>query len=291
MLLNGDVLKDVRYHEDTNESKKILRLEKRLVIDFNTILLFIKKNFDFTLTNYNQQLYDIQNLVFNPVSELIRSYYQESYLVGTNYVNDVFSTASFLTNEDIEFIKTKSEEYTKRFFGRIDNLMNTSLDKFFKSMYDIPVGNSATFTTDDQIQFFTDRIEKTESYLFSSLAVAIVNEGLNEATIRKTRAILKLRQQSNLFSAAATNPELLDTLENIVPEPSNVGFQRTILSTEANRILESLRILFVTSKDERVCPICKPLERKTYLIEDPSIPIIPGATHLNCRCRLLLILL
>ena len=157
-------------------------------------------------------------------------------------------------------------------------------------MFDIPVGNSATMTTDDQIEFFTKRIEKTESYLFSSLAIAVVNEALNESTIRKTRSILKLKQQSNLFSAAATNTDLLDSLENIVPEPSNVGFQRTILSTEANRILESLRVVFITARDEFVCPICKPLA-KQYLIEDPNVPIIPGQTHLNCRCRIMLVLL
>jgi len=289
MLLNSDKLQDVRFHEDTEESKDILKLEKKLVIDFNTVLVFIKNNFDFTLSNYSQQLSDIETLISKDISELIRSYYQRAYEVGTKYVNEIFSTAAFLTGDDIEFIKGKSDEYTKRFFGRINNTINTSLDKFYNSLLDIPIGNSFTYHNDDEIKFFTQRIERTESYLFSSLAIAVVNEALNEATIRKTRSILKLQQQNNIFNAAAVNPDLLDSLENIIPEPTNVGFQRTMAGTTFSQILENLRLLFKTAKDEFVCPICKPLENKTYLIEDPNVPIIPGGTHLNCRCRIILI--
>ena len=49
--------------------------------------------------------------------------------------------------------------------------------------------------------------------------------------------------------------------------------------------LETIRVEFTTRKDEKVCPICSPLDGKQYNFDDPSKPEIPQ--HHNCRCRLL----
>lgn len=49
--------------------------------------------------------------------------------------------------------------------------------------------------------------------------------------------------------------------------------------------LEEIRLEFTTRKDERVCPICNPLDGKRYDFDDPSKPDIP--VHPNCRCRYL----
>lgn len=39
---------------------------------------------------------------------------------------------------------------------------------------------------------------------------------------------------------------------------------------------------WVTALDERVCPICAPLDGKTFANDDPQAPILPA--HWNCRC-------
>jgi len=49
--------------------------------------------------------------------------------------------------------------------------------------------------------------------------------------------------------------------------------------------LEEIRLEFTTRKDERVCPICSPLDGKQFAFDDPSKPEIP--VHHNCRCRYL----
>jgi len=49
--------------------------------------------------------------------------------------------------------------------------------------------------------------------------------------------------------------------------------------------LEEIRLEFTTRKDERVCPICSPLDGKQFTFDDPSKPDIP--VHHNCRCRYL----
>ena len=48
-------------------------------------------------------------------------------------------------------------------------------------------------------------------------------------------------------------------------------------------------VQFVTSRDERVCPICRPLEGRRWNPEDPNIIIPKAGTHPRCRCRLLLV--
>lgn len=65
---------------------------------------------------------------------------------------------------------------------------------------------------------------------------------------------------------------------------------QAILATNAIRgsfvpDLEEIQLEFTTRKDERVCPICSPLDGKRYDFDDPSKPDIP--VHPNCRCRFL----
>lgn len=46
-------------------------------------------------------------------------------------------------------------------------------------------------------------------------------------------------------------------------------------------------VIWVTSVDEKVCPICRPLHNKTWRIDDPNLLSPPDDSHINCRCRLL----
>lgn len=64
---------------------------------------------------------------------------------------------------------------------------------------------------------------------------------------------------------------------------------QAILATQSIRgsfvDLEEITLEFTTRKDERVCPICSPLDGKRFDFDDPSKPDIP--VHPNCRCRYL----
>lgn len=51
---------------------------------------------------------------------------------------------------------------------------------------------------------------------------------------------------------------------------------------------EQIQVEFVTRRDEKVCPICEPLDGNKYNLNDDK-PIIPDSTHPNCRCRYLVI--
>lgn len=41
-----------------------------------------------------------------------------------------------------------------------------------------------------------------------------------------------------------------------------------------------------TAEDDRVCPICRPLDGRRWQSNDPQMPIPPDDTHPNCRCEL-----
>lgn len=77
-----------------------------------------------------------------------------------------------------------------------------------------------------------------------------------------------------------------------------VALLATIIATEVlafatiikARLLWSSRagvpiLVWVTARDERVCPICRPLHGKQYALNDPQLEMMPDSTHPRCRCR------
>jgi SPP1 gp7 family putative phage head morphogenesis protein len=48
--------------------------------------------------------------------------------------------------------------------------------------------------------------------------------------------------------------------------------------------------MWVTTIDERTCPLCMSLHGQTWDINEVDlIPDIPDGTHYNCRCRVMLV--
>lgn len=272
MLINKEKTKPVFLVEYTPESKEARDLEKRLLIDFNTILEFIKNNFDFTLSNFSIQLSDIKKTVYNETYDIIRSYYQRAFQIGNQYVNTIFGTYDYVTHNDLDFIENRTVDFIARFFGRMENLVLKSNSDFMKALFDIKNLAVRNFEEQTQVDYFSKQIENSSSYLFSSLAILIVTDALNQATMRKTRAMLKLNQRSSAFTGAEFNEGLLSGLEG---DP-DFG------------VLQAFKFVFKVTQDERTCPECSALADTTYDVDDISIPIIPDDTHFNCRCRIVL---
>lgn len=155
-----------------------------------------------------------------------------------------------------------------------------------------------------QNEVMVDRIEKSASYMFSSLAILVVTESLNKETIIKAKKLLP-ESNDNLFNSSVirnptsgtygtSNDHLFERLlvyQFIAAEDQNIPSHADPESQLNPRLFQS-RTTFLqwkTRENEMVCPICKPLHDKIYLISDPGVPIPGLYIHHNCRCRIMLI--
>lgn len=281
-LINERLLKPLLIDPDrTPESIEARKIENRLLIEFNAIVIQIQKKVDFTISDYRIQFERVKDSLKQTVYDIIRSYYQQAYLLGVDYVNKALGTTPYLTESDIAHIKTQTENFSNRFWGRLEKMLATSSSDAIQAI--LNTGSfSAPLNEEDQITFFARRIAETKSYLYSSLAILIVTDALNTATVNKAKTIhdtLAKQVPSNLLTGAVTLAQ--------------TDFQ--MMDAELVRLmmlLNTLRYRWYTSMDDRVCKKCRSLEGKTWSIGLSigigDIPTIPDDTHFNCRCRLFL---
>lgn len=284
-ILNQKLLGPLKIDPDrTTESIEARKLENKLLIEFNAILIQIKNKIDFSLTDYKMQFGKVKESLKQTVYDIIRSYYQQTYTIGSNYVNKALGTSAYLTESDIEHIKTQSENFSNRFWGRLEKMLETSTEKAIKAIFDTGSFNGH-LVLDNQREYFAKRIEETKSYLYSSLAVLIITDALNSATIRKAKTIYDnlVRQtgggSSNLLTGAVT-------LEQTDFQLMDIEMIRLLM------ILNTLKYRWYTSGRDSVCKFCRSLEGKTWTLSlslQMNDIMIPGQhSHFNCACRLLL---
>ena len=287
-IVNNKLLKPLTIDPDrTTESIEARKIENRLLIEFNAILIQIQKKIDFNLSDYKMQFEKVKATLSQTVYDIIRSYYQQAYIIGSNYVNKALGSTSYLTDSDITHIKTQTENFASRFFGRIEKMLETSASKAIQSIFDTGSLN-APLVLENQVSYFAKNIENTKSYLFSSLAILVVTDAINSATINKSKAIHEsiLRQNPNLQNVDSNLLSGAVTLEETSFQLMDVELVRLML------LLNTLKLKWYTSADDRVCSICRNLEGKSWTLSLSlavnDIPKIPDSTHFNCRCRLFL---
>jgi len=311
VVVNTDLIKKTQDIERTKESRKAQNLESKLLIDLNTILEFIIDNFDFKSSDYVTQLERIRKITYNQTYAVIRHYYQEAYLLGTTFVNEIFVSSPFLTHSDLDHITKQSDDYTNRFYGRLFKVLKKGNKEFYKSLFSNITNSSALINDDEQIELFAKQLEKASNYLYTSLAVLVISEALNSATIQKTQKLLQpTLQPSNTFTSTlqageATNKILREALEeelakeaeppqstgffvipigNTQPNQSRKNIQRKIKEMD----ISQMRYRWVARQDEKTCFECQILDGTEYTAED-NIPQIPDDSHFNCRCRIVVV--
>lgn len=66
--------------------------------------------------------------------------------------------------------------------------------------------------------------------------------------------------------------------------------QGLLSKLQQTRNLEEVKrkVIWVSERDAKVCPICQALDGQDWDEDDPSVPIPgPDSSHYNCRCRIL----
>jgi hypothetical protein len=286
-------LKYVRFHESTNISKQALKIEKKLLTELNNIMRFFKENYMSKgidpinyINTYQEFRMDMEIQVLN----IIKSYVTKTYSLATEYVADALSVSGFLTKSDIDTIEELSQNFNERFFGRIRNVLERGVTKFYKSLTDVFIpayfntNNDSIDNNEAALNVLATNIERSQSFIFSSLAILIITTTINKATIIKTRKIILdmatlPNQQVSMFQGAIDENEDVDDILRDLPV-------NDLKDVKQGNIF----YIWKTAEDDRVClNYCLPLEDHVYSILDPFVPEPEQDTHYNCRCRLMLV--
>lgn len=134
--------------------------------------------------------------------------------------------------------------------------------------------------------------------------VEYVSQFEETAPLLTPRDIQNIEQKARAEAAGFWRAITRDTINQQVPEITravNVGATSNLLAIAATNGALALatidkaqqlgdadsEVTWVTALDERVCPICRPLHRKAWKLNDPNLLFPIEDTHPNCRCRLL----
>jgi SPP1 gp7 family putative phage head morphogenesis protein len=282
-------LKKLDTHERTVVSVANDSLEVDLSYKLNAICKIIR-----TLIKSDQSIRSVDQLrafglgLDAEVYDIIRSYVQQSFELGTKYVSDIARVEPRLTTRDIDLIKLITDNYVLRFWGRVQ------LQVFQLKISDSGLIEEMTLPNDSF----------NPNFIVNSLSIAITSQALNEAT--KTKAgellppspIISTTQPVNMqppvtgleLQAGTTYKSLK---QRIVERYGNVKTQITpenITITPPPIDISGVVYMWVTTIDERTCPLCMSLHGQTWDISEvDSIPDIPDSTHYSCRCRVMLV--
>ena len=279
-------------HPQTQTSQDNRKIERSLLTDLNQYVNLIRTEIDKTPSlQWSHLRAIIIPRLRESVQQTMRGHIEQSYLLGTQYITSRVGLqgASFLTHSDIDNIKSLTQEYTDRFFGRVQLSLNNTINKTF-ALHEPP---------DSAIN---------PNFISTSIAISASSKALSEGARLKAKSILLTNQNAEaaVLSASAeakkkkrktptakVQPEIIDDedfLEDaLLGVPIGLGIAGGIsLASLAADQLTSMEWVWVTAEDP--CPICEDLEGEVFTMDDIDFAPQPiDDTHNNCRCRLLLL--
>lgn len=176
--------------------------------------------------------------------------------------------------------------YSLDFRQRIDSTFRSGIEQIYK----IAAAYAANFTQRD---YFTTRADLdtisrlTQSYtsiFYSRLQRFIININPQE-----TQGTIRPEFIVNMTTATMTQDvmrQAIITKSQQVLNPVAITTAAVAADTEIlDRLQNPVVYVWVTSRDDRVCPICSGYEGQAWAFEDSAdIPDIPEDSHPNCRC-------
>ena len=176
--------------------------------------------------------------------------------------------------------------YSVEYRQRIDSTFRSGIEQIYK----VAASYAASFTKRD---YFTTRADLdtisrlTQSYtsiFYGRLQRFVIN-------INPQETQSKVRPEFIVGMTTATMTQ--DVMRQAIITKSQQVLNPVAITTAAegdSDILDTINpvvYVWVTSRDDKVCPICSGYEGQAWAFEDSaSIPDIPDDTHPNCRCTL-----
>lgn len=268
---------DILTHDYTKTSKTLRLIEKQLIQDLNYIVTNIRQYIDplqpwYDISQrikpvYGQQIYD-----------LIRAATTDAYTLGNQYVTSLkifVNVPSYLTHDDIQQIEQISQTYYDKFWGRVVISVSRRADKAFgiiQRMQEPP----DTFLN--------------PNFIVTSIATTLTTHVLNISTINKMRKLSHnfnpITINKNILQGATTIEDDLLSANSVLNLSTAAGINQL---NQLQNTISNVKVMWVTSNDERTCPICRPLHGKKWILFDEGMPTPPLDSHQRCRCRLVII--
>lgn len=222
------------------------------------------------------------------IINIIHGLVQEAYFTGQEYADKVKGEIKPVDSQDIETIKALTWQAVVRFF----DLFEPDLLEKFRVAQNVtaPVIPPNLGITPEDI----DKVDVSKKKL---TVPEKKTHGFNNKEVRK----LKLEDREHAKKIYDLSDAEFDELErqqdlinSIVTSIGLLSSVTAIMALNQGTLSNATRqVEFVTRRDDRVCQICESLDGFRYDV-DPIThiidgPLIPDDTHINCRCRYLLI--
>lgn len=235
--------------ERTLTNKQLEKLETEYQIRFKTIFTKIILEYK----NKEYLIFEAYEKYGPSIHTLIKSMVSRVYFLGMEYVGRAIGKPYLITIEKIDeqHIQTQTKEAENMFWRLINRYLQVIKNRTLVQ----PRLKVAAEEKKPEEENVLLSILTNVNLVLNTIAVSV----LALATVEKTKQVDSLRYQS------------LD-------------------ARNGNELIQEQKheIVFATSKDERVCPICTPLNGRTWDINSQYIQIPRVHTHPRCRCRLLL---
>lgn len=201
--------------------------------------------------------------------------------------------------EVLEADLPKTDRKTDRIIDRLDSKLSKIITQIkdeyrnsdlfqIKQKYDDEVERLVRFAIEDS--YFTG-LDYSDKAIKQRQPVTVKDiqrlDMLTEEGVRRFWNIVMRMDKVKEFSFSMVLSLISTIISDIVTKSVNVA---TLGNLEPIRPIDyqsAVQVMFKTREDEKVCPICEPLNNNVYDINDPSKPEIPDDTHHNCRCRYL----
>ncbi len=195
---------------------------------------------------------EIRDKLKTRVGTIIASAVRESYFLGFKFV---------------EKFEQRSIELTDVHLSEINDEIKNQIDNFWKSIKNMIRDNNKKVKT-------AKKKKKSKSPVIASAA------GPND--------LLLLNLFNNSFARSAISMNFFAL--NLATITTRREVFRTEIKEAGITVTGSITVpqnIWISERDNRVCPICLNLDGRTYDVDDPKMPRPVRDTHLGCRCRLL----
>jgi hypothetical protein len=249
-------------HTNTKTTQLAEEIAQKTTNELQTIIQEIQKTVQ---KNPTISINELREKFKVRVGSILAQAVRESYFAGYNFVERFAGRTIQLTPQNLFDMDRIIDIYIKSFWNNVSSNLDSHQET---KLAGVLVGASAESIFSKLVSFL------------NNMAISLAYSTLGRATVSAT-----VQNFNDAISSRTTIPRLTDPLLNTRPE-FNPPF--------SSELLQPIRplLIWVSERDNRVCPICQNLDGRTFDGNDYEIPLPGpeehgGSTHWGCRCRLL----